>query len=57
MVSIRDHVMVEQDDMRDVGVVGPLSETSPDGMLGRGVHRHEGTRTSHPENLTALVAS
>ena len=57
-MSIRDHVMVEQDEMRDVGFVGPLTETSPDGMLGRrGVHRNEGTRTSHPENLTAPVAS
>ena len=57
-MSIGDHVVVEQDEMSDVGFVGPLTETSPDGMLGcRRVHRNEGTRTSRPETLTAPVAS
>ena len=58
IVSARDHVMVEQDELRDVCFIGPLTETSPDGMLGRRrVHRNEGTRTRHPENLTGPVAS
>ncbi len=47
VVPVGNHVMIEQNEMRDVGFVGPSTETSSDGMFGRRrVHGTEGTRTS-----------
>ncbi len=58
MVPVGHHVMIEQHEMRDVGVVGPSTETSPDGMFGRRrVHGTEGTRTSECGDRTAPDAS
>ena len=58
VVPVGHHVMIEQNEMRDVGFVGPSTETSSDGMLGRRrVHGTEGTRTSDGGDRTASDAS
>jgi hypothetical protein len=50
--------MIEQDEMRDVGSIGPSTEASSDGMLGRRrVHGNEGTRTSDGDDRTASDAT
>jgi hypothetical protein len=44
--------------MRDISFVGPSTETSPDGMLGRRrVHGTEGTRTGERGDRAAPYES
>ncbi len=58
VVAVGHHVMIEQDEMRDVGSIGPSTEASSDGMLGRRrVHGNEGTRTSDRDDRTASDAT
>lgn len=52
------HVVIEQDEMRDVGLVRPDAQSGSYRVLGRGgVHGLEGTRRNERVGLTTGDAS